>query len=232
MYRPILALIVASILMTSCQSSDSKGHSSENNWEKIYKVAYTNHDYPTAIVALNQLLLTDSANTNHYDSLSTYYLKRTQNIYGGKIIVEKGLKLSPKNFLLLEYQGLIMIGEGKLAEARAIFQKGFEISKRNKFQYMIATTYANENNLPEFIKIVDGLIAQKDLPSEKFEAMIDNNNSQMVELKATCYLAKAKLSKDAATMRNYIDSTLKIQPDYQEAYYMLEELNKRTGAQN
>jgi tetratricopeptide (TPR) repeat protein len=230
MYRPILAIIVASFLLTSCQSNASKSKSSENNWQQIYKTAYTNHDYPTAIVALNQLLLQDSTNSDHYDSLATYYLKRTQNIYGGKIVVEKGLKLKPKNHLLLEYQGLVLIGEGKLAEARAIFEKAFEISKLNKFQYMIATTYANESNYVEFERIVDGLINNPNLPSEKFEAMIDNNNSQMVELKATCYLSKAKLSKDAATMRNYIDSTLKIQPDYQEAYYMLEELNKRTGA--
>ena len=230
MYRPILAIIVASFLITSCQSNASKSKSSENNWQQIYKMAYTNHDYPTAIVALNQLLLEDSANVNHYDSLATYYLKRTQNIYGGKIVVEKGLKLNPKNHLLLEYQGLVLIGEGKLPEARAIFEKAFEISKLYKFQYMIATTYANENNLAEFEKIVDSIINNPNLPSEKFEAMIDNNNSQMVELKATCYLAKAKLSKDAVTMKNYIDSTLKIQPDYQEAYYMLEELNKRTGA--
>jgi len=230
MYRPILALIVASFFLTSCQSSDSKSKSSENNWEQVYKTAYINHDYPTAIVALNLLLIQDSTNANHYDSLATYYLKRTQNIYGGKTIVEKGLKLNPKNHLLLEYQGLVLIGEGKLTEARAIFEKAYEISKLNKFQYMIATTYANESNLIEFEKIVDGLINNPNLPSEKFEAMIDNDNSQMVELKATCYLAKAKLSKDALTMRSYIDSTLKIEPDYQEAYYMLEELNKRTGA--
>ncbi|MDI1235004.1 MAG: hypothetical protein PSX81_12030 [bacterium] len=230
MYRPILTLIVASTLLISCQSSDNKSNASDSNWQKIYTIAYTNHDYPTAIVALNQLLLTDSNNANHLDSLSTYYLKRTQNIYGGKIIVEKGLKINPKNFQMLEYQGLILIGEGKLAEARAIFEKAFEISKKNKFQYMIATTYANESNLAEFEKIVDGLIAQ-DFPSEKFEAMIDNNNSQMVELKATCYLSKAKLSKDAPTMMRYIDSALKIQPDYQEAYYMLDELKKRTGNQ-
>jgi tetratricopeptide (TPR) repeat protein len=230
MYRPILAIIVASFLLTSCQSNASKSKSSENNWQQIYKTAYTNHDYPTAIVALNQLLLQDSANSDHYDSLATYYLKRTQNIYGGKIVVDNGLKLNPKNHLLLEYQGLVLIGEGKLPEARAIFEKAFEISKLNKFQYMIATTYANESNYVEFERIVDGLINNPNLPSEKFEAMIDNNNSQMVELKATCYLSKAKLSKDAVTMKNYIDSTLKIQPDYQEAYYMLEELNKRTGA--
>jgi tetratricopeptide (TPR) repeat protein len=222
--------IVASIALISCNNSQNKGGKAENSWEKIYTNAYTNHDYPTAIVALNNLMLTDTANEKHYDSLAMYYLKKTQNFYAGKIMVDKGLALNPNNFQLLEFKSLLMIGEGRFAEARAILEKAYGISKKNKFRYLIATTYANENNLPEFEKMIDGMLAS-DMPPEKVEAMIDERNSQMVDLRAICFLGKAKVSKDAATISRYIDSTLRIQPDYQEAYYLLEEVKKKSGAQ-
>ncbi len=227
MIRPIFTIIVASVLIFSCNNSKNEPKSAAS-WDKVYANAVVNHDYPTAITALNNLIITDSANENHYDSLATYYLKKTQNFYAGKKMVEKGLALNPNNFQLIEYKGLLMIGEEKYPEARTWLEKGYAISKKNKFQYMIATTYANENNLVEFEKRIDDLIAAN-IPSEKVEAMIDNTNSQMVELKAICYLGKAKISRDGATILRFVDSALRIQPDYQEAYYIIEDLKKRNN---
>lgn len=225
MIRPIFKLIVASFILISCNSSKNEPKKA-GDWEAIYTQAAVNHDYPTAIVALNKLIISDSLNEQHYDSLATYYLKKTQNFYAGKIMVEKGLKINPNNYQLIEYKGLLMIGEGKFADARTWLEKGYSISKKNKFQYMVATTYANENNLEEFEKRLDQLLASN-LPSEKVEAMIDNTNSQMVELKAVCYLGKAKISRTGEGVMKYVDSALKIQPDYQEAYYILEDLKKK-----
>lgn len=227
MIRPILTIIVASLLFFSCNNSKNEPKSAAS-WDRVYANAVVNHDYPTAITALNNLIISDSANENHYDSLATYYLKKTQNFYAGKKMVEKGLALNPNNFQLIEYKGLLMIGEEKYPEARTWLEKGYNISKKNKFQYMIATTYANESNIEEFEKRIDQLLAAN-LPSEKVEAMIDNTNSQMVELKAICYLGKAKISRDGATILRYVDSALKIQPDYQEAYYIIEDLKKRNA---
>ncbi len=231
MFRQFLATIVASVLLISCNGSGKSGNKSEKSWKDLYKQAYTNHDYPTAIVALNQLIIEDSANANYYDSLATYYLKKTQNFYAGRVMVDKGLALNANNHQLLEYRSLLLISEGKFVEARTILEKAYGLSKLNKYQYMIATTYANEKNYVEFERIVDELIA-KDIPhSDQIEAMIDNTNSQMVEVKAMCYLGKAKLSKDVPTMMKYLDNTLKIQPDYQEALYMLENIQKKNEGQ-
>lgn len=227
MVRHFIIAMVASFLFLSCNNSKNEPKK-DNSWENLYIKAYTNHDYPTAIVALNHLILNDSANEKHYDSLATYYLKKTQNFYAGKIMVNKGLALNANNYQLIEYKSLLMLGEEKFAEARTLLEKAYSLSKKNKYRYMVATTYANENNIVEFEKRIDELLASN-LPPEKVEAMIDNNTSQMVELKAICYLGKAKISRDASTVMKYIDSTLKIQPDYQEAYYILEDLKKKTA---
>lgn len=225
MFRPIFTTIVASILIFSCNNSKNEPKQ-KGSWNKIYQNAYTNHDYHTAITALNHLIITDSANENHYDSLATYYLKKTQNYYAGKQMVEKGLSINPNNFQLIEYKALLMIGEEKFADARTLLEKAYNLSKKNKYQYMIATTYANENNIPEFERRIDEML-NGNLPAEKVEAMIDNSNSQMVELRAVCYLGKAKISRDAQGILKYVDSALRIQPDYQEALYIIEDLKKK-----
>lgn len=226
MIRQFLCVLVASTVLAACNSAAPEGK--KESWEKVYKNAYTHHDYFTAIVALNQLILKDSANEQHYDSLATYYLKKVQNYNAGRIMVDKGLAINPNNFQLIEYKSLLMLAEGKFADARALLQKAYDLSKKNKFRYMIATTYANENNITEFEKIIDELL-NSNMPSEKVEAMVDNTNTQIVELKAMCYLGKVKISKDPSTMMRYLDSALKIQPDYQEAYYIMDELKKKGG---
>ena len=225
MFRPFFTTIVASILILSCNSSKNEPKKN-GSWGKIYQNAYTNHDYQTAIMALNHLIITDSANENHYDSLATYYLKKTQNYYAGKLMVEKGLAINPNNYQLIEYKALLMIGEEKFADARTLLEKALTLSKKNKYQYMIATTFANENNIPEFERRIDQLL-NGNLPAEKVEAMVDNTTSQMVELRAICYLGKAKISRDGASVMKYVDSALRVQPDYQEAYYILEDLKKK-----
>lgn len=224
MIRLFFTVLVASTLLTACNQAPKE--EKKNTWEQVYQNATKNHDYITAIVALNQLIIKDTANEQHFDSLATFYLKKVQNYQAGKLMVDKGLAINPNNYQLIEYRSLLELAEGKFSEARTLLQKAYDLSKKNKYKYMIATTYANENNRVEFEKIIDEML-NSNMPSEKVEAMIDNTSSQMVELKAMCYLGKAKISLDKTTMLKYIDSTLKIQPDYQEAFYILDEIKKK-----
>lgn len=222
MIRQIYFILVASsVLFFSC-NSQSKG---SDNWKEVYQNAYTNHDYNTAVVALNQLIISDSSNrAEYYDSLAFYYIKKQRNYTAGKAIVEKGLKISPNNFNFLEFKSIFLSAENKIEESRKLLQKAYELSKLKKHLYMYATTFATDKNIEEYTKIVNGFLYDPATKPELVEVSIDDASSQMIEIKALCYMDKAKISKNPAQILSYIDSALILEPNYQEALYFKEKL--------
>lgn len=223
MYRPIqIALVAFTVLVFSCKQSSAPS----DTWKKVYENAYTNHDYITGIVALNHLIIKDSANKAvYYDSLAFYYIKKQRNYTAGRMIVDKGLKISPENYNFLEYKSIFLSADGKLNESRELLQKAYKISGLKKHLYMYATTFASDKNVDEYSRIVNGFLYDPATKPENVEVSIDETSSQMVDIKALCYLDKAKISTSPALIMKYIDSALMIAPDYQEALYYREKIN-------
>lgn len=223
MIRQKLFQIVAfTFILSSCQPKTTVS----DNWKEVYKQAYTNHDYSTAIVALNHLILTDSADKlpAYYDSLSVYYIKKERNYIAGQKIVDKGLIISPNNYNFLEFKSIFLSAENKLEESRTLLQKAYKLSGLKKHLYMYATTYASEKNIDEYSKIVNGFLYDPNTKPELVEVSIDETNSQKVDIKALCYMDKAKIATTPNKIVSYIDSALAIAPDYQEALYFKEKL--------
>ncbi len=219
MYRHIIYVLVACLVLISCKNN-SKNITESNNWQKIYTNAYKIQDYHTAIVALNQLIISDSSNVNYYDSLAHFYLKKVQNFNAGRKMVDKGLALNPNNYQLIEYKSLLLLPEGKFDEATTLLEKAYNLSKKNRYKYMIATAKANQNKVQEAVEMIDALIQDKNSDKEMIETPVSEYTSQNVNLKALCYGFKAKLAfrnNDMAYGIQLIDEALKIQPDYEEA---------------
>jgi len=225
MIRRILIVLVASHCLLSCKNTVTK----DNSWSQVYKNAYTNQDYVTAVVALNHLILTDSANRPaYYDSLSVYYIKKLRNYNAAKKIVDKGLALNPDNFQLLEFKSIFLSAENKLEESRQLIQKAYKLSGKKKHLYLYAMSFATENNFEEFNRIANSILYDPNTKPEKVEVTVDENTVQNVDIKALCYLDKAKIAANSTSNANlimkYIDSALVIEPGYQEALYMKEKL--------
>jgi tetratricopeptide (TPR) repeat protein len=226
MLRRFLIVIVAFLFLESCKNPVTK----DSSWEEVYKNAYTNQDYTTAVVALNHLIITDSSNQKaYYDSLSVYYFKKLRNYGAAKKTVDKALALNPDNYQLLEFKSAFLTEENKIDDSRAVLQKAYKLSGQNKYLYLYAMTYATEQNLTEYNKITNGILYNPATKPEKVEVPIDENNFQFVDLKAVCYLDKAKIlagsgSTDGAAILRYIDSSLTVAPDYQQALFMKEKL--------
>lgn len=222
MNRQYYFILVASLtLIFSCNSKNT----TTDNWKVVYQNAYTNHDFNTAVVALNQLIISDSANRpQYYDSLAFYYIKKQRNYTAGKAIVEKGLKLSPNNYNFLEFKSIFLSADNKIEESRALLQKAYKLSGLKKHLYMYATTFASDKNVEEYTKIVNGFLYDPATKPEMVEVSIDDASSQMIEIKALCYMDKAKISKNPMQILSYIDSALLIEPNYQEALYFKEKL--------
>ena len=222
MNRQYYFILVAWLtLIFSCNIKNT----SPDNWKEVYQNAYTNHDFNTAVVALNHLIISDSANRpQYYDSLAYYYMKKQSNYIAGKAIVEKGLNLSPNNYNFLEYKSIFLSAENKIEESRALLQKAYKLSGLKKHLYMYATTFASDENVEEYTRIVNGFLYDPATKPEIVEVPASDGSVQMIEIKALCYMDKAKISKNPSQILSYIDSALMIEPNYQEALYFKERL--------
>jgi tetratricopeptide (TPR) repeat protein len=217
MIRRIHLFLVASLLIISACNQNSK---ETENWKNVYKNAYSNGDYLTGVVALNHLLVLDSANKKDYiDSLAMYYTKKLKNFKAGKIFVDKGLELNPDNITLMEYKSIFLGAEDKVQESKALMEKAYKLSGKNKHLYLIAAMkLAIDNDVIAYVQSVNGILYGKYTP-ETIDVNIDENTSQNVDLKAYCYVEKAKMSSTPAEAVQYLDSALMITPNFQEAIF-------------
>jgi tetratricopeptide (TPR) repeat protein len=229
MLRRFFFILVASFAFIACKNNHNAAKQ-EDTWPQVYKNAYTNQDYVTAVVALNQLIISDSANRPaYYDSLSVYYIKKLRNYNAAKKTVDMGLALNPNNFQLLEFKSIFLSAENKIEEARNLLQKAYKLSNQNKHLYMYATTFAAEKNMDEYNKIANSILYNPNTKVEKVEVSVDDNVSQYIDLKALCYLDKAKIATNGNMVIKYIDSALLIEPNYQEALYFKQKLMSGGG---
>lgn len=227
-FRRITFVLVASTLVFSgCLSKNTQS----DDWQTVYKNAYTRHDYITAVVALNHLTITDKKNIgDYYDSLSHYYIKKLKNYDAGEVIVDSALKLNPNKANLLEFKSLLLGSRSKIDEALATLEKLHKISGKNKHLYMIAAmNYAKNNDVAQYESTINRVLYSSKDDSESIEVNIDENNTQMVKLRAFCYLDKAKISlnlMNAELAMNYLDSALVISPNFQEAMYYQQKIKE------
>lgn len=217
MIRRIYLFLVASVLIFSACNQNSK---ETENWKSVYKNAYTTGDYLTGVVALNHLLVLDSANKKDYiDSLALYYTKKLKNFKAGKIYVDKGLEINPDNITLMEFKSIFLGAEDKVQESKALMEKAYKLSGKNKHLYLIAAMkLAIDNDVNAYVQSVNGILYGKYTP-ETIDVNIDENTSQNVDLKAYCYVEKAKMSSTPAEAVQYLDSALMITPNFQEAIF-------------
>lgn len=226
--NPII-LVASTLFFFACNSNKSQN----DNWKEIYKTAYTNNDYMTGVVALNHLILTDTANKAEYiDSLAYYYTKKLKNFNAGSKYVDKGLALNPNNIQLLEYKSIFLGAESKSDESMETIQKAYKLSGMNKHKYMYAAiAFAKDNNLESYVNTINGILYGNSKP-EVVEVNVDQNTTQIIDLRASCYMDKAKIALNTENVNetsvkvalNFLDSALKLAPEYQEALYYKEKI--------
>jgi tetratricopeptide (TPR) repeat protein len=223
-FRLVFFCLVASLILSNCNSSST---SANKQWNTVYQNSLINNDYMTAVVALNHLIIEDTANIEaYYDSLSFFYIKKLRNFSAGEKIVEKGLQINPNKAQLLEFKSVFLSAQGKINESREHLLKAHKISGLNKHLYMYATTYASEGNIDEYSKVANSILYNPATKPELVEVNVDENNTQLVDIKSLCYLDKAKTTLNKSAVIPFLDSALAINPDYQEAMYYK---NKLTG---
>lgn len=229
MYRHLFILLVASLFLVSCKNNDNV---QKDRLLKLYEQAYTNHDYHTAIVHLSELATIDTSNIeDYYDSLAFYYLKKVENFYAGKKIVEKAVVMFPENVKMLEYQSIFKSADNKLDEANSLLDKAYKLSNKYRYLYMKATllVQGKDYKVEEFTQMLRKILDDPNYKKELVEDQISAEYpEQLVDLRAKIYSDFAQLSlqlmNDKVGSNIYLDSALRIQPDFQKALYMKEQL--------
>ncbi|MCC6817821.1 MAG: hypothetical protein IT245_02880 [Bacteroidia bacterium] len=223
--RIIFFLVASSTLIYSCKP---KSETKLDSWKDVYTNAYTNHDYVAAVVALNHLLVTDTANAaKYYDSLAYYSIKKLKNFDAGKRYTDKGLLMNPDNAMLLEFKGIFLGSENNMDDAKNCILKAYKISGLNKHKYMYASLkFSSDNDLDDYIKTINEIL-YGGAKQEYFEANVDAGTTQIVDLKSSCYLDKAKISLNSNKIKEslvYLDSALLYSPNFQEAMFYKEKI--------
>ena len=182
-------------------------------------------------MALNHLLVLDSVNKKEYiDSLALYYTKKLKNYKAGKIFVDKGLEINPDNISLMEFKSIFLGAEDKVQESKALMEKAYKLSGQNKHLYLVAAMkLAIDNDVNAYIQSVNGILYGKYTP-ETIDVNIDENTSQNVDLKAYCYVEKAKMSSTPLEAVGYLDSALMITPNFQEAIFYKNKFTEKPAA--
>lgn len=223
--RISLAMVASALVFSGCLSKNTQ----KDNWKTVYEQSCKNKDYQTAIVALNNLIITDKEHlAEHYDSLSTFYIKRLRNLQAGSNFLDSALKLNPNNVNALELKSLTLIAMGKVDEALKTSENLVKVSPKLKAKYIDAQIkFYKSNNLAEYTSVINQIIYGHPDTKEFYEAQIDEYNVQNINLRAVCYYEKAKMylnEKNVMKAISNIDSALMISPDFAEAQYVKEKV--------
>ncbi|MBC7426348.1 MAG: hypothetical protein H7321_07415 [Bacteroidia bacterium] len=145
-------------------------------------------------------------------------------------MTEKALKVNANNFKMLENAAVFDQMDGNFEIAQTKLQKCYEATKQSKYQYKLAENYAQMTQYKSSDSMLNLILAQdssKNMMME--EAPRVEGGVQSVRLLAKVYLLKAKIAslvlgpKDPRVpkfQKEYVNLSLSIQPDYEEALYI------------
>jgi tetratricopeptide (TPR) repeat protein len=229
----ISTLVASSIIFSGCLSKNTQSKN-DDNWKAVYKNAYTNHDYVTATVALNHLIISEKDSLpDYYDSLAFYYIKRLKNFDAGEKMVDKGLTLNPNNVMLLEFKALLLGSSEQIDAAITNLDKLIKLSPKLKYIYYKASLeFSKSNDINEYFNVINTILYDPNIKSEMVEVNVDQNTTQEVDIRSSMYMDKAKVAVQSQKFKetlNYVDSALRLSPNYQEALMYREKLTNPQG---
>lgn len=223
--RRFFLIGVASLALFSSCSSKKTQETEESGWKNLYKTASANHDYSTAIVALNQLIFNEKDSTiEYFDTLAYYYLRKTANYKAAQTIAEKGLTLNSNNLNLLEIKALILANDGKTQESLSILDKLLAKSPRPRYKYYRSAAEMsmspNDDGIKNYMNSLDAILKECENNPETVERETRYSGVQKIDLRGQIYYEKATYAwemQDIKNFQKYLDSSMIISPEYENA---------------
>lgn len=191
--RVFLSTVAAAALtLTACNNSDnSASNASIQKLEKLYKTSYDLKDVPTAITAVQLILLQDSTN-NLRDSLPSMYLA-VQNIDACLATTEDALKRHPENEEYNKYKMLCLEQIGKADELFALAKNLYDKTGKAEYIYKIASVQLVTGEFDAATKTINDMMEKYKNTKDSVDIFIDQSQSQRVPIIAACWNMKGYL---------------------------------------
>jgi tetratricopeptide (TPR) repeat protein len=191
--RVFLSTVAAAALtLTACNNADKTATNASNqNLQKLYKTSYDLKDIPTAITAVQLILLEDSTNSLR-DSLPSMYLA-VQNIDACLATTEDALKRHPENEEFSKYKMLCLEQIGKADELYELAKTLYDKTGKAEYIYKIASVQLVTNKFDEASKTINSMMEKYKNTKDSVDIFIDQAQSQRVPIIAACWNMKGFL---------------------------------------
>lgn len=188
----LTTVAAATLTLTACNNSNNTAsNDSIKNLEKLYKTSYNLKDIPTAITAVQLILINDSTNTLR-DSLPSMYLA-VQNIDACLTTTEDALKRYPESEEYAKYKMLCLEQVGKADELFTLANNLYKKTGKAEYVYKIASVQLVTGEFDAANKTISNMMEKYKNTKDSVDIFIDQGQSQRVPIIAACWNMKGYL---------------------------------------
>ncbi len=212
-------IVLFLILIVAIACNNNASHSKHLHFVNVYENALMHGDVNVAVNACYEIIANDSTKTNYYDTLVYLYLN-TQNQGATFLAARSSLKYTPNNDKMTKVAAEYAKKLGMLDTAIVYYKRTFVINNKLENLYDVAQAQYNMENDAGAEQTVDMIIKSENSEKEKIYIATENQESQMISIKAAALNIKGLIAiqlglKDNAI--NYFDEALKIEPSFKLA---------------
>lgn len=227
MKKTLLIAFATALIMSACnkdsgQAGQDYQHAStlEKNLA-LYEKAKKNGDAITSIVALNYVLLEDSANLQYSDSLARLYMESGQ-LEPGIALGDKVLKEQPENNSLLEMVAKGKFQTGNFEGSSADFNVLYDRLGKVEYLYQLAAIDFYSQKYDKCMEKSEKILQSPKVDSSVVDFMTQEGGVQRIPLRAATHYVRGMvhIARSNATQAGVeLRKSLQISPNFQEAQY-------------
>jgi tetratricopeptide (TPR) repeat protein len=218
MKRFLVILSASALLFTACKNGAEQTSTSENDtYQKLYTKSMKLKDLPTAIVAIQMILLNDSTNGLR-DSLPELY-GAVSNIEACMQTNEDALKRHPKEEKYLNIKVLCLQQVGDFDGQFILLDQLYKQTNKPQYIAQMASLQLAGGQTQEAIKTIDFIISEyKNNKTDSLDIFLDETNKQKVPVLAAAYNMKGYIymqRKDITNAKEMYFKALEIYPEFE-----------------
>jgi tetratricopeptide (TPR) repeat protein len=222
-----IAVFAASVLF-ACNNKQAPQSSttSHTNYKRLYEKSMDFKDYPTAIMAIQMMLLEDSTLTAYQDSLPELYAA-TNNIEACSKTIDVTLSRHPKEEKFLQVKALVQQETGDYAGVFTTYTTLYETTKKLSYLYQIGTLHFSAGKLDEASKTVDLILTKAETSKDSLDIFVNEQQKQKVPILAAALNFRGYIyaqQRNLSEAKVYFEAAIKVFPDFVMAQRNLQQL--------
>lgn len=218
-----IAAIAATVLF-ACNNAGKQ--TNKDTYKKLYDKSMELKDYPTAIMAIQMMLLEDSTLTAYQDSLPELYAA-TNNIEACANTIDVTMKRHPKEEKFLQVKALVQQETGDYEGVMATYNTLYETTQKLPYLYQVGTLHFSSGRMDEAVKIVDLILSKAPDSKDSLDIFVNEQQKQKVPVLAAALNFKGYIYAQQRNMpeaKKYFEAAIRSFPDFVMARRNLQQL--------